>query len=215
MRIEIHIFTSIYFWKKYSSVYVYVLVLAFWGRWHCVTDVACPSSLVGTTLGGFPFPPFSPFSLFLGIYGWRNILSTFTLSCFSFLYIFLFWHVEEGAPSKQAFGGQHLSCFPQVLSCPGSHTNAAPIRPNQSRAYHAPVLPFSFETTREEKSQKGSLVMGFHLIIVSPIPSQIKIYFWPKNNIFVSRNGNNEEPLKFSQKFDRKYLLFSKWLSLM
>ena len=167
MCIVIHIFTSIYFWKKYSSVYVYVLVLAFWGRWHCVTDVACPSSLVGTTLGGFPFPPFSPFSSFLDIYGRRNIPSTFTLSYFSFLYIFLFWHVEEGALSKQAFGGQHLSCFPQVLSCPGSHTNAAPIRPNQSRAYHAPVSPFCFETNREEKKnpKKGSLVMGFHLII--------------------------------------------------
>ena len=154
MRIVMHIFTSIYFWKNYSSAYVYVLLLAFWGRWHCVTDVACPSSLVGTTLGGFPFPPFSPFSLFLSTYGLCYILFMFTFSCFSFLFLILFWHFEEGALSKQALGGQHLSCFPQVRSCPGSHTNAAPIRPNQSRAYHAPTSPFSFQTTREEKSQK-------------------------------------------------------------
>ena len=109
-----------------------------------------------------------------------------------------------------------MSCFPQVRSCPGSHTNAAPIRPNQSRAYHAPTSPFSFQTTREEKSQKRESGHGFYLKIVSPIPpgycqqTHMKYIFGQQTTFLILGMETRKEPLKFSQKFYRQISPFLK-----
>ena len=159
MRIVIHIFTSIYFWKKYSSAYVYVLVLAFWGRWHCVTDVACPSSVVGTTLGGFPFPPFSPFSLFLGIYGWRNIFVRLLCLVFLFFTYFCFDILRRGLRASRPLVGSTWVAFPRYD--PALVATPTP-RPSNSTSQGHHALHFTF-FQQQQKSLQWSCIIRDHI----------------------------------------------------
>ena len=165
MRIVIHIFTSIYFWKNYSSAYVYVLLLAFWGRWHCVTDVACPSSLVGTTLGGFPFPPFSPFSLFLGIYGWRNILYVYFVLFFFSLHIFVLTFWGGWLRASRPLVGSTWVAFPRYSTALVATATPRPSDPTSQGHIMHQLHPSLFRQPGKKNLKKRSLVMGFHLII--------------------------------------------------